>query len=152
VPDIVVNTKTFFEVEPTLCAILVQAGIARYLVNVKAEQDAQPHAPAPPKVDTFTVETFGLSATPCIRLRRPDGSLTTFAGVPEAARTAFQTLCWSAREGKKVLQGPQPPDEIVAEYLRRWPQDAVAVADAKRRRLDEATAAQKRQSEGKRLW
>jgi hypothetical protein len=148
--DIVINTETFFEVENTVARLFVAAGLARYRSVVKAEQ---PTATPPPQEPTFSLGTVGPSAIPCIILRRPDGSQSTFAGRPEEARTAFQVLAWSAAKQARILQGPIPPDSVIAGYLAKFPQDSAVLAERKRQQLADAQAAQDAQhAPGKPKW
>jgi hypothetical protein len=150
--DIVIGQKPFFNVSNETAAMFVSAGLGKYLSDIKAEQP--PAQPAAPTTDTFTCGSIARELAeplPCITLRRPDGSTTSFTGAPEHAKTAFQTMLWSAAEQKKVLQGPVPPDAVIAEYLRKYPQDPAVVMERKRLAVQQAQAEQDKQN-GVKRW
>jgi hypothetical protein len=139
--DIVINFQTFYEIDDTVARLFVAAGLARYLSQVKTEQAAEPHAPAAPNTDQWSVGVQGDNAQPVIILRRPDSSTNRYAGEPAGAAAAFRSI-------KAEL-----PLDVLRRYEAAYPQSAEAVAELKRQQIAKANAAQKKaDAPGVRRW
>jgi hypothetical protein len=52
----------------------------------------------------------------CITVRMPSGEVSSYGGPVEKARDGFKRRIWSGAAQDYVLDGPEPPAEIIAEY------------------------------------
>jgi hypothetical protein len=53
-------------------------------------------------------------------LTLPSGEVRSFDGPPERSKDGFKTLAWSAAEQARVLEGPEPPAEVIAAYKAKY--------------------------------
>ena len=116
--------KNFYEVDSQIAQILCELNLAQPIAKT-------PKLPAAPKVPTFGIGANKFGET-CIVLTLPDGSISRYDGRVEGANDAFKSLTWNATEQKRVLQGPEPSDEVVKAYESRKMAEAAQDASALR--------------------
>ena len=113
--DITVNRtqKTFYQVDSTLAALLLEA-------FPEAFERVERPAPAP----RVLAPVFGIGiseggyARICLQL--PSGETRSYDGPPETAKDGFKVLAWSGEAQARILQGPEPPAEIIEQYRLRY--------------------------------
>lgn len=117
--DITLNNfarKTFYQVDPTLAAILVELGLAD-----KVERAVPPR----PTVPTWGIGTT-LTGHARIVLQLPSGETKSYDGPPERSKDGFKTLVWVASEQARLLEGLEPPAEIIDAYKAKYTPRAFA--------------------------
>jgi hypothetical protein len=98
-------TGTIFrQVDNTLCAVLVDAGIVEYYRT--AQVGIKPRSTVP----TFAVVLQTERNKYEIVCTLPNGGVHRFDGSPHRAKDAFKAMCWSADAQAQILQGPEPSD------------------------------------------
>jgi hypothetical protein len=112
--DITVNRtqKTFYQVDSTLAALLLEAFPEAF---ERVERVVLAPRPTEPQ--------WGLGITESgyarITLLLPSGETRSYDGPPETAKDGFKVLAWSGEAQARVLQGPEPPAEIIKQYTAR---------------------------------
>ena len=111
--DIKVNItgETFYRIPNDVAAVLISCGLVEQVV------------PLPPKPkETFPEWSVvhppgGIADSWCIR-RCAGGIITYFSGPTAQAANGFKTMLWDGAAGKHILQGPEPPAEIIEKLAR----------------------------------
>lgn len=110
---VIKTQKTFYQVDGTLAALLLEAFPNDF------ERVERP-APAP----RSTAPEWGIGKTlggyVCINLRLPSGETRSYDGFPDDAANGFKYRQWSGAEQTYVVDGPVPPDSILAAYAAQY--------------------------------
>jgi hypothetical protein len=140
--------QRFYKIDDTLARILFSLGVAEGITKEPAQ--TREDTP-PPKVPTFSV-VMGPQGSPVLQLHLPSGERRFFNNEiamrfdantqrkqwAEAVRNAFKTLVWSGAEGRQVLQGPEPSEEVIEEYRNTRNKLAAAANEAHRVKMENA--------------
>lgn len=105
--------KTFYEVNSTLAALLIEAFPNEF------EKLFCP-APAPRSTEPQWGIGKTLGGYVCINLRLPSGETRSYDGLPENAANGFKYRQWSGEKQDYIVDGPVPPDSILAAYAAQY--------------------------------
>jgi len=105
--DIRVNDKSFYQVDPVLAAVLLELGLVERIEKPKAV----------PLEPTWGVGTDNKGFA-CIVHRKANGEMCHFDGWPDDAKDGFKVVAWDAATQSRTLQGPEPPDSVIAAYRK----------------------------------
>jgi hypothetical protein len=77
-------------------------------------------APAPqPKAPEWGISR-GASGYVQITHRKPSGEVCLFDGHPDDAANGFKLRVWSGEKQAHILDGPEPPAEIIQQYKAQY--------------------------------
>jgi hypothetical protein len=109
--------RVFKQIDNTLAELMVDTGAYSYHRAADVQAGA-PQSPRP-KEATFSIgrNQWGKLT---INYTTATGNLVQFAGEPEQARAAFKASAWCAKEQKRILQGPDVPQDLLNDYAMQY--------------------------------
>lgn len=110
---VVKTQRNFYQVDSTLAALLLEAFPQEF------ERLEKP-VPVPRVTESQWGIGKGQSGYGCINLRLPSGELRRYDGFPDDAANGFKLRVWSGAAQEYVLEGPTPPESILAAYAAQY--------------------------------
>lgn len=105
--------RVFFQVDPTLCAILLEM-FPGNVERLAAQPKPEPASATP-------VWGVGTDAGSFVHIfYRVGANRSMYDGPPDNAVNGFKVRRWSGQKQDYVFEGPEPPPEIVEEYRQRY--------------------------------
>jgi hypothetical protein len=83
--------------------------------QVAADNNFQPSPAKLPVAPQWSIDITQYGDR-CIAVRLPSGEVSRYSGPVEKAKDGFKRRLWSGAAQDYVLDGPEPPAEIIADY------------------------------------